>query len=148
MPSFVIAEKCDGCKGQDKTACQYICPNDLLVLDPKTNKAYNQEPDACWECYNCVKICAQQAVEVRGYADFVPMGAKLIPLRSTDSIMWTVTFRDGRIKRFKFPIRTTPEGSIKPYEGLEEPSSEDIKTQNLCTDLKGELPKPKVKVET
>jgi adenylylsulfate reductase subunit B len=76
------------------------------------------------------------------------MGAKLIPLRSTDSIMWTVTFRDGRIKRFKFPIRTTPEGSIKPYEGLEEPSSEDIKTQNLCTDLKRELPKPKVKVET
>ncbi|NIT29993.1 MAG: adenylyl-sulfate reductase subunit beta, partial [Candidatus Aminicenantes bacterium] len=28
MPSFVITEKCDGCKAQDKTACQYICPND------------------------------------------------------------------------------------------------------------------------
>ncbi|MCX5841956.1 MAG: adenylyl-sulfate reductase subunit beta, partial [Deltaproteobacteria bacterium] len=25
MPSFVIVEKCDGCKAQDKTACQYIC---------------------------------------------------------------------------------------------------------------------------
>jgi len=34
MPSFVIAEKCDGCKGGDKTACMYICPNDLMVLDP------------------------------------------------------------------------------------------------------------------
>jgi len=33
MPSFVITEKCDGCKGQDKTACMYICPNDLMVLD-------------------------------------------------------------------------------------------------------------------
>ena len=33
MPSFVIAEKCDGCKGGDKTACMYICPNDLMVLD-------------------------------------------------------------------------------------------------------------------
>ncbi len=32
MPSFVIAEKCDGCKGGDKTACMYICPNDLMVL--------------------------------------------------------------------------------------------------------------------
>ncbi|HDM09056.1 MAG TPA: adenylyl-sulfate reductase subunit beta, partial [Desulfobacteraceae bacterium] len=21
MPSFVMVEKCDGCKGQDKTAC-------------------------------------------------------------------------------------------------------------------------------
>ncbi|MEK6537381.1 MAG: adenylyl-sulfate reductase subunit beta, partial [Actinomycetota bacterium] len=27
MPSFVITEKCDGCKGQDKTACMYICPH-------------------------------------------------------------------------------------------------------------------------
>ena len=33
MPSFVIMEKCDGCKGQDKTACLYICPNDLMALD-------------------------------------------------------------------------------------------------------------------
>ncbi|MEE8434956.1 MAG: adenylyl-sulfate reductase subunit beta, partial [bacterium] len=23
MPSFVITEKCDGCMGQDKTACMY-----------------------------------------------------------------------------------------------------------------------------
>jgi hypothetical protein len=23
MPSFVIADKCDGCKGGDKTACMY-----------------------------------------------------------------------------------------------------------------------------
>ena len=33
MPSFVIPDKCDGCKALDKTACQYICPNDLMVLD-------------------------------------------------------------------------------------------------------------------
>jgi adenylylsulfate reductase, subunit B len=51
MPSFVINEKCDGCKGGDKTACMYICPNDLMVLDPNSMKAYNQEPDQCWECF-------------------------------------------------------------------------------------------------
>jgi ferredoxin len=26
MPSYVDPEKCDGCKGGDKTACMYICP--------------------------------------------------------------------------------------------------------------------------
>ncbi len=41
MPSFVIPEKCDGCKALDKTACQYICPNDLMVLDKETEKAGN-----------------------------------------------------------------------------------------------------------
>ena len=33
MPTFVRTEKCDGCKGQDKTACMYICPHDLMLLD-------------------------------------------------------------------------------------------------------------------
>ena len=77
MPSFVNPEKCDGCKALDKTACQYICPNDLMVLDKDSMKAYNREPEKCWECNNCVKICPTQAVDVRGYADFVPMGARL-----------------------------------------------------------------------
>ncbi len=132
MPSYVIAEKCDGCKAQARTACQYVCPNDLMALDSVKNKAYNQEPDACWECYSCVKICPQGAIAVRGYADFVPLGAQVTPLRGTDSIMWTVKFRDGRIKRFRFPIRTTPEGSIQVHAGLPEPNVANLKNPILC----------------
>lgn len=120
MPSFVITEKCDGCKAQDKTACQYICPNNLMTLNRDLMKAFNQEPEQCWECYNCVKICPQQAIEVRGYADFVPLGGNVIPMRGTDSIMWTVKFRNGKLKRFKFPIRTTPEGSVQAFANMPE----------------------------
>ncbi|MEJ5226944.1 adenylyl-sulfate reductase subunit beta [Thermodesulfovibrio sp.] len=130
MPSFVMVEKCDGCKAQDKTACQYICPNDLMTLDREKMKAFNQEPDQCWECYNCVKICPQQAIEIRGYADFFPLGASVIPMRGQDAIMWTIKFRSGAIKRFKFPIRLTPEGYWKAeniYEGLPEPDYSKIK---------------------
>ncbi len=88
-----------------------------MVLDKESMKAYNQEPDQCWECMCCVKMCPTQAMDVRGYADFVPMGASVIPLRSTDNIMWTVKFRNGNVKRFKFPIRTTPEGKADPTGG-------------------------------
>jgi adenylylsulfate reductase subunit B len=95
----------------------YICPNDLMVLDPDKMKAYNREPAMCWECYNCVKICPQQAMDVRGYADFVPVGASCTPLRGSEDIMWTVKFRDGSIKRFKFPIRTNAEGTAPPDGG-------------------------------
>ncbi len=139
MPSFVIVEKCDGCKGQDKTACMYICPNDLMVLDKDGSagygvmKAWNRDPSWCWECYNCVKICPQQAIDVRGYADFVPMGASVVPLRGSQDIMWTVKFRDGAVKRFKFPIRTTAEGSAEPMGGFPEGDG-DIKSANLMTE--------------
>jgi adenylylsulfate reductase subunit B len=132
MPSFVNPEKCDGCKALDRTACQYICPNDLLVLQAETGKAINQEPDLCWECYSCVKICPTQAIDVRGYADFVPLGASVVPLRGTDSIMWTVQFRDGRIKRFRFPIRTTAEGSVVAFSGVAEATEEGLKSQLLA----------------
>jgi adenylylsulfate reductase subunit B len=64
-----------------------------------------------------VKICPQQAIEARHYADIVPLGGQVQPLRGTDSIMWTIKFRNGTLKRFKFPIRTTAEGSIQPYAG-------------------------------
>jgi len=135
MPSYVILEKCDGCKGQDKTACMHICPNDLMVLNKETMKAYNRDPKMCWECYNCVKICPQQSVAVRGYADFVPMGAQVTPLRGSEDIMWTVKFRNGTLKRFKFPIRTTPEGSAVPDGGYKtDPAADDIKGPLLFTE--------------
>ena len=133
MPSYVIMEKCDGCKAHDKTACQYICPNDLMILDTDTNKAYNRAPEMCWECYSCVKICPTHAIEVRGYADFMPLGGVVQPLRGTDSIMWSVKFRNGKIKRFKFPIRTIPEGTASPDAEFST-ATEDIKSPLLRTE--------------
>jgi adenylylsulfate reductase subunit B len=99
----------------------YICPHDLMLLDKDGSrtghamKAFNQEPEQCWECYACVKLCPQHAIEVRHYADVVPLGAQVQPLRGTDTITWTIRFRNGTLKRFKFPIRTTAEGSVSPY---------------------------------
>ena len=139
MPSYVNPEKCDGCKGGEKTACMYVCPHDLMVLDEKEMKAYNQEPYECWECYSCIKICPQGAMSARPYADFAPMGGTSIPLRSAEDIMWTIQFRSGEVKRFKFPIRTTPEGAIDPFGGKPEPG--DLEDQLLYTEKELKTPK-------
>jgi adenylylsulfate reductase subunit B len=71
-------------------------------------------------------------MDVRGYSDFVPMGASATPLRGSEDIMWTVKFRDGSIKRFKFPTRTTPEGSADPLGGFA--THDDINNEALATE--------------
>lgn len=136
MPTYVNPDKCDGCKALDRPACMYICPHDLMVLDKELGKAWNQEPDMCWECYACVKTCPQTAIDMRGYGDVVPLGASLAPLRGTDSVMWTVKYRNGTTKRFKFAIRTTPWGSIEPFQGLPAPSPGEAKLPGLSGQAK------------
>jgi adenylylsulfate reductase subunit B len=104
-----------------------------MFLDKEKMKAYNRDPSLCWECYNCVKICPQQAVDVRGYADFMPLGGSCVPLRGSDNIMWTVKFRNGQVKRFKFPIRTNEEGSAAPLGGYDGGPSK-LGDHMLCTE--------------
>jgi adenylylsulfate reductase subunit B len=123
MPTYVRTDKCNGCVGRPRTECEYICPHDLMLLDRDGSRtghpmmAYNQEPDQCWECYSCVKACPHGAIEVRHYADVVPLGALVQPVRAAQSIAWTIKFRNGNLKRFEFPTRLTTEGSIDPYAG-------------------------------
>ena len=124
----------------------YICPHDLMTLNKDTRKAVNQEPEQCWECYSCVKICPQQAIEIRCYADFAPLGGSVIPLPGSDSIMWTVKFRNGTITRFKFPTRTVNPGEVDIFagEGAAEADLSKIKDQGFFThQAKGsQLPVP------
>jgi adenylylsulfate reductase subunit B len=46
--------------------------------------------------------------------------------------MWTVKFRDGSLKRFKFPIRTTAEGTADPLGGYA--THDDLNSQALATE--------------
>ena len=97
MPTYVNPNACDACATEHLgPLCVYICPNDLMVLDQGQNKGINQEPELCSECYACVKPCPEEAIHVRGYADFVPLEAEVQPHRIENGLTWTVRFRDGR----------------------------------------------------
>jgi adenylylsulfate reductase subunit B len=115
MPTYVLPEKCKGCM-----QCVDICPSDIMHIDPSQGRAYNLEPAMCWECFACVKACPEGAIEVRGYADFAPLGHRVVPNRTTDRIYWTIRMRGGEVKEFSYPIRKTKWGSI------ESPATEPI----------------------
>jgi len=81
-----------------------------------------------------VKACPQNAIDVRGYADFAPLGHSVRVLREEKkgTISWRLKFRDGREKNFVSPIRTTPWGSIKGPAELDAPRSEALANQELA----------------
>ena len=86
------------------------------------------------ECYSCVKACPQNAIDVRGYADFAPLGHSVRVLREEgkNTISWKVKFRNGHEKNFVSPIRTTPWGSIKAPEDYDIPDETALKNQELA----------------
>ena len=129
MPTFVYMTSCDGC-GE----CVDICPSDIMHIDPTHRRAFNIEPNFCWECYSCVKACPQNAIDVRGYAEFAPMGHSVRVRREEEknTISWKIRFRDGREKNFVSPIRTTSWGSIKPPSDYEPPGPDAFKSQELA----------------
>ncbi|RLC77013.1 MAG: adenylyl-sulfate reductase subunit beta, partial [Chloroflexi bacterium] len=56
------------------------------------------------------------------------------PMRGTTDIMWTIKFRNGVVIRFKYPIRTTPEGSADPTLGKPDPDPSLIGNNQLFTE--------------
>ena len=134
MPTFVYMTRCDGC-GE----CVDICPSDIMHIDTTYRRAVNIEPNFCWECYACVKACPQNAIDVRGYAEFAPLGHSVRVLREEGkgTISWKIKFRDGREKNFESPIRTTPWGSSKAVTDYEAPSQDAINSQELAHEPDG-----------
>lgn len=128
MPTFVYMSSCDGCG-----KCVEICPSDIMHIDPHIRRAYNSEPEMCWECYSCVKYCPENAIDVRSYADFNPLGHSVTVRREPAKgvISWRIRFRDGRVKHFVFPTRTTREDSIPSSRSYPEPARELLEDQVL-----------------
>jgi len=93
MPTFVYMTRCDGCGH-----CVDICPSDIMHIDTTTRRAYNIEPNMCWECYSCVKACPHNAIDVRGYADFAPLGHSVRVIRDEEKgvIAWRIKSRNGK----------------------------------------------------
>ena len=148
MSTFVYMTRCDGCGH-----CVDICPSDIMHIDETIRRAVNIEPNFCWECYSCVKACPQNAIDVRGYADFAPMGHSVRVLREEEkgTISWKIKFRNGKEKNFVSPITTKPWGKhIPKLAELEVPSKEALDSQLLCFEpdfLKIETGLPALKKE-
>ena len=88
-----------------------------MHIDPTVRRAYNIEPNMCWECYSCVKACPHNAIDVRGYADFAPLGHSVRVIRDEEKgvIAWRIKSRNGETDmNLLAPITTKPWGTGIP----------------------------------
>jgi adenylylsulfate reductase subunit B len=88
-----------------------------MHIDKGLRRAYNIEPNMCWECYSCVKACPHHAIDVRGYADFAPLGHSVRVHRDEEkgTIAWRIKFRNGKKDMdLLAPITTKPWGQFIP----------------------------------
>jgi adenylylsulfate reductase subunit B len=111
-----------------------------MHIDPTTRRAYNIEPNMCWECYSCVKACPHHAIDVRGYADFAPLGHSVRVIRDEEKgvIAWRIKSRNGETDmNLLAPITTKPWGTAIPQlADVPEPSQEMRDSQLLYNEPK------------
>jgi adenylylsulfate reductase subunit B len=105
-----------------------------MHIDKKLRRAYNIEPNMCWECYSCVKACPHQAIDVRGYADFAPLGHSVRVYRDEEkgTIAWRIKFRNGKKDMdLLAPITTKPWGTGFPKLSEEPAPASDMRNSEL-----------------
>ena len=131
MPTFVYMTRCDGCGH-----CVDVCPSDIMHIDKTYRRAYNIEPNMCWECYSCVKACPQNAIDARGYADFAPLGHSVRALReeAKGTISWRIKFRDGTGEELRLPDPDHDRGERSSHRPSYErrPAQDAMQSQELA----------------
>ena len=109
MPTFVYMTRCDGC-GQ----CVDICPSDIMHIDKTLRRAYNIEPNMCWE--------------------FAPLGHSVRVHRDEENgtIAWRIKFRNGKKDmELLAPITTKPWGTAIPKLAGEPAPSQKMRDSEL-----------------
>jgi len=105
-----------------------------MHIDPTLRRAYNIEPNMCWECYSCVKACPMDAIDVRGYADFAPLGHSVRVQRDEEKgvIAWRIKSRNGETDlNLLAPITTKPWGTGIPQLKDETAPTQEVRDSQL-----------------
>ncbi len=98
-----IDEKlCAGCGSSKQPPCMMICPGDLIYKDFSIRKAVLRDKADCWDCYCCVKVCPEAAIEVVLSYEISNRGASLKAYTTDDdAIEWVLQDRQGKITTYR-----------------------------------------------
>lgn len=96
----VRLDRCDGCPRAEEPFCVRICPGDLMYI-ADNGKAACRDEGACWDCVCCVKVCPQQAIEMRLSRQIAIGGAAMRARQLKSRTTWEVEHPDGAVETFE-----------------------------------------------
>lgn len=100
MSVKVDYELCTGCPGKGEPPCVKNCPGDLIYINPETNRVEIRNPDECWDCMVCVKLCPRQALETRLPFQLATYKASLKVKKGQENITWKIKDLYGKEEIF------------------------------------------------
>ncbi|MEE9505455.1 MAG: hypothetical protein V3V90_10005 [Thermodesulfobacteriota bacterium] len=109
MSIRIDKKMCTGCGPSKQPPCMMICPGDLIYKDFSIRKAVLRCEADCWDCYCCVKVCPEEAIEVVLSYEISNRGASLKPHTiENDTIEWVLQDKEGKVTSYKQSTRYLP----------------------------------------
>ena len=90
MGIFIDHNLCNGCGyPESETPCNMACPGDLIFMQ-KNGKAQIICNADCWDCVACIKICPQEAIELKLPFEIIGKDNSLKARAYKDKTVWTI----------------------------------------------------------
>lgn len=105
MGIYIDQNLCNGCGFPDyETPCNMACPGDLILMQSNGKAQITCNAD-CWDCVACVKICPQQAIDIRLPFEITGKQGSLKSRAYRDKTIWTIKDEKGNEETFETPAR-------------------------------------------
>jgi adenylylsulfate reductase subunit B len=109
MTIKIDKKMCTGCGPSKQPPCMMICPGDLIYKDFSIKKAVLRNKADCWDCYSCVKVCPEGAINVILSYEISNRGASLKPdMTENDTIEWVLQDKQGKIITYRQSTKYLP----------------------------------------
>ncbi len=105
MGIYIDHNLCNGCGyPENETPCNMACPGDLILMQANGKAQICCNAD-CWDCAACIKICPQQAIELRLPFEISGKPASLKARAYKEKTIWTTKDEHGNEKIFETQAR-------------------------------------------
>ncbi|MBI2995426.1 MAG: adenylylsulfate reductase [Candidatus Melainabacteria bacterium] len=114
MGIFIDHNLCNGCGyPESETPCNIACPGDLIFMQTNSKAQIFSNAD-CWDCAACIKICPQQAIELKLPFEIVGKEGSLKARAYRDKTIWTAKDENGGEQIFETPARNSRGEATSP----------------------------------